>query len=75
MKKVMFVALIVMLLMVMVVPVFAGGKADSCPEAGPGAAHQSIAACLDGETVSSVSPCHQLEFGPGQGKGPARCAP
>jgi hypothetical protein len=56
MKRVLFIAILVVLMLAVTVPVFAGGP-PTCPDA-PGAAHQSIAACLGGDVVSSLVPGH-----------------
>ena len=56
MRKVIFIALMVILMLAVAVPVVSAGP-PSCP-AGPGAAHQSIAACLGGDVVSDLMPGH-----------------
>ena len=55
MRKVIFIALLVILMLAIAVPVVSAGP-PSCPDA-PGAAHQSIAACLKGG-VSDLVPGH-----------------
>ena len=70
MKKVIFLVLVMALVLAMAVPVMA----DSHECTAPGKAHQSIAKCLGGDVVSSVSPCHQVGGGPGKGV-PPQCQP